>query len=276
MKKYKEVEEIGHGSFARVIVVENKSGQKFAKKLFSPMQNLIDAVGEDHLKKRFKREVKYQSKIQHQNIVTILGYELDQEPPYFIMPLAECTLQEELKSASPLGGEYKKVLFDVLAGLECMHDLGYVHRDLKPANILKFRSSDSHYYSISDFGLMSVAQSDSTTLTGSNVQGGTQYYAAPELMKNFRAATRLADIYSFGAILHDIFGNEAKRVPYTELSLPGPIGEIIKKCTKKVAARRYQSISALRDELYQVLDDTEVEFSSSKEEDLVRLSSPRL
>ena len=69
--------------------------------------------------------------------------------------------------------------------------------------------------------------------------------------------------------MHDIFGNGARRVPYTEISLPGPVGEIIKKCTKVVASRRYRSISSLRDELYQVLDDTEVEFSSSDEMALV-------
>ena len=271
MVQYRDIEEKGHGGFARVIIVEDGNGKRFAKKMFSPMQNVIAAVGEDHLKKRFKREVKYQSKVKHLNVVEILESELDQEPPYFIMPLAECTLQDELRLDSSLGGEYKKVLFDVLSGLECMHDLGYIHRDLKPANILKFQSdNNNHYYAIADFGLMSVSQSDSSTLTGSNAQGGTQNYAAPEQMRNFRAATHLADIYSFGALLHDIFGNGARRIPYTELSLPGPIGDIVKKCTKVVAARRYRSISALRDELYQVLDDTEVEFSSSDEEAMVK------
>lgn len=271
MKKYSEVKEKGRGGFARVIIVKDKSGKILAKKVFSPMDHLIVAVGEEHLKKRFKREVKYQSRVRHKNVVPVLDSYLDNEPPFFIMPLALCTLQEELKDNPSFDDKYKKVLFDVLAGLECMHELGYVHRDLKPANILKFESDKEDYYSISDFGLMSVNESDSSTLTGSNAQGGTQNYAAPELMRNFKAATFWADIYSFGAILHDIFGNGARRIPYTELSLPGPIGDIIEKCTKKNPVRRYKSITELRDELYQVLDSTEIEFSSTGEQELAEM-----
>lgn len=266
---YVEISEKGHGGFARVFVVEDESKQQFAKKIYSPMDNILAAVGDEHLKKRFKREVKYQSKVKHRNVVEIIESYLDDEPPYFIMPLAECTVQEELSGAPLTDEDYKKILFDVLAGLECMHELGYVHRDLKPANILKFTDSTGSHYSISDFGLMSVTESDSSTLTGANAQGGTQNYAAPELMRNFKAATYLADIYSFGAILHDVFGNGARRIPYTELTLAGPIGEIIQKCTKTNAARRYSSISALRDDLYHVLDTTEIEFSSTDEEQLV-------
>lgn len=268
---YKEVSEKGNGGFARVLIVEDENGEQFAKKVYSPMEHILAAVGDEHLKRRFKREIKYQSRVKHRNVVPVLESYLDDEPPYFIMPLAECTLQEELRSDPSLSGNYKEVLFDVLAGLECMHELGYVHRDLKPANILKFKSGDSSYYSISDFGLMSVTETDSSTLTGSNAQGGTQNYAAPESMKNFRAATHLADIYSFGAILHDVFGNGARRVPYTELTLPGAIGEIVQKCTKRNTARRYSSITSLRDALYKVLDETEVVFSSKDEEKSVEV-----
>ena len=272
MTKYFDIKDKGRGGFAKVIIVKDEIGDQYAKKIFLPMDHLVAAVGEEHLKRRFKREIKYQSRVKHLNVVAILDSYLDEEPPYFIMPLAICTLQEELKDYPFYDGNYKKVLFDVLAGLECLHELGYVHRDLKPANILKFESEEGEdYYSISDFGLMSVSDSDSSTLTGSNAQGGTQNYAAPELMRNFKAATFRADIYSFGAILHDIFGNGARRIPYTELSIPGPIGEIVNKCTKANPVRRYKSIAELRDDIYKVLDTTDVEFSSTDEQQIVEM-----
>ena len=88
-------------------------------------------------------------------------------------------------------------------------------------------------YVISDFGLISGINGESSNLTGSNAQGGTENYAAPELIRNMKRATFSADIYSFGAILHDIFGQGINRIPYTELSLAGPIGQIIEKCTKR-------------------------------------------
>jgi serine/threonine protein kinase len=267
---YSVISEKGRGGFTRVVIVEDDNGKQFAQKIYDPMDNILKAVGDEHLKRRFKREVKYQSKVMHKNVVAILDSHLDEEPPYFIMPLAACTMQDELKNGSLCAVEYKTILFDVLAGLECMHELGYVHRDLKPANILKF-SGPQDWYSISDFGLMSVNESDSSTLTGSNTQGGSQNYAAPELMRNFKSATCLADIYSFGAILHDIYGNGARRIPYTELTLPSPIGNVIQKCTKINSARRYSSIAALRDDLYRVLDETEIVFSSTDEENLVEI-----
>ena len=267
---YHEIEEKGQGGFAKVFIVEGEDGKRYAKKVFAPQTYLVDAVGEEHLKKRFIREVKYQSTIKHNNVVEIVEHALNNDPPEFIMPLAECTLSDQIQDDPTLGGSPKKPLFDILAGLEAVHDKGFVHRDLKPANILKFIPlSDTETYAISDFGLMMASQSNSSTLTGTNAGGGTENYSAPELIRGLRHATPAADIYSFGAILHDIFGGGTTRIPYTELSLPGEIGEIVAKCTKQLTIRRYKTVAALREDLYKVLDDEEITFTSSKEEAIV-------
>ncbi len=94
------------------------------------------------------------------------------------MPLADCTLEDELEADNTLGGDPRKALFDILAGLETLHSEGFVHRDLKPSNVLKFVSGSGDYYALSDFGLISGANSDSSTLTGSNAGDGTENYAA--------------------------------------------------------------------------------------------------
>lgn len=278
MKGYTVHNEKGRGGFARVDIVSDDSGQKFAMKTYDPLQHLIDAVGADHLKQRFIREVRYQSSIDHRNVVKVVAHFLNQDPLAFIMDVADCTLKEELEYDPTLGGNLHQAIFDILAGLEHIHSLDIIHRDLKPANILRFSDPDGKlYYAISDFGLMSATNSQSSTLTGTNANGGTENYAAPELIGSFRKATPAADIYAFGAILHDIFGNAASRIPYTELSLPGPIGRIIEKCTKRLPIRRYASISILRDELYQVLSAQPVSFNSSGEEhvvDLLRSGTP--
>lgn len=260
----------GRGGFARVDIVTNEQGQLFAQKTYDPHPHLIAAVGDIHLKQRFIREVRYQSTISHPNVVKIIEHFLHQDPLAFIMPVADCTLKDELEYDPTLGKNLHTALFDILAGLEHIHGLDIVHRDLKPANILRFTAQDGkYYYAISDFGLMSATNSQSSTLTGTNANGGTENYAAPELIGSFRKATPSADIYAFGAILHDIFGNAAQRIPYTELTLPGEIGKIIEKCTKRLTYRRYASVSILRDELYQVLNTQPVSFNSSGEEAIV-------
>lgn len=269
---YHVVKGKGNGGFAKVYVVQDDHGNEFAQKVFAPREDILEAVGEVELKKRFRREVKYQQKIEHPNVVPVLDTALDEEPPYFIMPLAEATLYEELREDPSLGGNYMEVLFDILAGLERMHELGYVHRDLKPGNVLRFLDDDGRpYYAISDFGLLSVSDTNSSELTGANARGGTQNYAAPELNRDLKTATCAADIYSFGAILHDIFGNGTHRTPFSELNLPGALGEIVSKCTKRNPIRRYSSIAEVREELYRVLTENKIEFSSSDEEILSKL-----
>jgi eukaryotic-like serine/threonine-protein kinase len=269
---YSEIGEKGRGGFARVMIIADEiTEEKFAKKIYAPQEHLVNAVGDEHLKKRFKREVRYQDSIDHPNVVKILEHFLDDEPPYFIMPLANCTLKDEVEADITLGGNPRKALFDILAGLEAVHSAGFVHRDLKPSNVLKFVSESDDVYALSDFGLIAGVNSDSTALTGPNDTGGTPNYAAPELIRGLRAATPLADIYSFGAILHDIFGNGAIRVPYTELTVSGDLGKIVSKCTKKLSSRRYRRVSELREDLYNVLNKDDLVFSSSNEEVVVDL-----
>ena len=155
--------------------------------------------------------------------------------------------------------------------MEAIHDLGIVHRDLKPVNILKFTNQNGNTrYAISDFGLITAPNSDTTTITKTGHGGGTQLYAAPELITNFKYATYLADIYSFGAILHDIFGG-GNRTPYAQHTVPGPCREIVEKCTHKNVVRRYQDIASLRSELFTALDSYKFEVGTSEENELIEL-----
>ena len=48
------------------------------------------------------------------------------------------------------------------------------HRDLKPANVLKFKTDEEDItYKVSDFGMTTPGAGQTTTLTGSNMAGGT-------------------------------------------------------------------------------------------------------
>lgn len=267
---YTKQELLGKGGFAKVFRAVNEAGEEFALKEFSPLEHIVNAVGIDHLRKRFLREVRHQLNISHSNVVRIIDSKLDDEPPFFIMDIADCTLKQELDLDKTLSGNHTKAIYDILSGIEALHELEIIHRDLKPANVLKMTKSERSCYAISDFGLITSINSDSSNLTDSGQGGGTQMYSAPELMHNFKRATVQSDIYSIGAILHDIFGN-GKRVPYTECSADGRIGEIISKCTKKQPRRRYSSIASLREDLYDVLTTEEVTFHSFDEEKIINM-----
>lgn len=273
---YRKIKEIGRGGFGRVFEVEDDFGQRFAMKEYEPnsdIQNLINRglVKADNLMGRFKREVKYQSLLNSKHIVRILDKDLEAAKPWFVMELAEGTLQDDLQADRRLGGDPTRALFDILAGLEEIHKRDIVHRDLKPVNVLKLKNPDgSIRYAISDFGLISALAAESTTLTQTGHGGGTPVYAAPELITRFSHATSSADIYSVGAILHDIFEGRA-RTPYLEQTASGPCKDIIEKCTKTNPARRYQEIASLRDDIYQALAGKTLQFESDAEKDLVNL-----
>ena len=102
--------------------------------------------------------------------------------------------------------------------------------------------------------------------------GGTVLYRAPECANNFRRATAQADIYSFGAILHDIF-HGGTRIPHSKLSMPGELGRIIEKCTEPNARRRYRLVARLREDLFNVLQSEEFEFGTQEERELIELIS---
>ena len=272
---YTTVKVIGEGAFGVVHQVVGADQAAYALKTLKQLPS--GQAPHPDIKARFRREVKYQSAIDHPNVVKILDFNLEADPPWFVMHLAECTLADELEADRYLGGNLAPVLFDILAGLQAIHAKGYKHRDLKPQNILKLNFTDgSQRYAISDFGLMTPEAGLTTTLTATNAGGGTPLYCAPECTTNFRRATHLADIYSFGAILHDIFGGLRNRLPYDQLTVQGPMKDVVERCTYRQPRRRYQSVEQLREALYEALQEIDggtISFASEEEAQIVELLS---
>jgi len=67
---YKITREIARGGFGRVYEVVDDKGAKFAMKILEPAASMVN-VPIEQLKKRFEREVKYQSALSHPNIAKI-------------------------------------------------------------------------------------------------------------------------------------------------------------------------------------------------------------
>jgi len=267
---YQTIKKLGQGGFGIVEEVLGDDGHHYARKTLVVPANLDP----EQVNPRFEREVKYQSAIKHNHVVYIFDHDLSANPPWFTMPLAECSLLDEMMLDRTLGGDPRYALFNILAGLEEIHRLGYCHRDLKPHNVLKFKGPDGGpLYALSDFGLMAVGEEASSTLTPSGVGGGTPAYQAPECAVNFKRATPRSDIYSFGALLHDIFAVNPKRLPHEQLTAPGDIGPVIEKCTKKNAHRRYQDVAQLREALFDALNNYQFVYQSGEEQKVVEFLS---
>lgn len=243
----KFIENIGRGGFGTVDLVEDEAGQKFARKTFSINQpGYFPPDLAENVKRRFVREANVQAALSHSNIMPVLETDLDSDPPSFLMPVAVSTLDKDLQRDSTLGGQPLRAIMDILSGLEELHSMGITHRDLKPMNVLRVSENNSDRYVISDFGLMSIKDTQLSVLTQTGMKMGSDYYTAPEIVADLRMASPQSDIYSVGCIIHDIFGS-GNRIPCNEIVESGYYADLMLCCTRQSPSRRFSSVSDLRE-----------------------------
>ncbi|MBQ4781929.1 protein kinase [Pectobacterium versatile] len=245
--------DLGFGAFGRVEKVEvyNTDGHlcgEYARKVLSVNPVLLNEYfSVDDWKRRFKREVDYQAKCNHNHIVRICIHHLNIENPWFVMELAETDLRSELKLNSLSDDEKLSALKMVYEGVGYIHDKGLLHRDLKPENILKF---DGGCYKISDFGLIKSMDSKAQTeflsgvLQDKQMGIGTPKYMSDEAKRG--VYTPKSDIYALGVItsemnLSHIDGITAlidKSAAFTPRSRYDSVFEMIDILDGIIAARR--------------------------------------
>ena len=102
------LETINHGGFGRVERVLLKQGQMGARKVFAPA---VPGDDVEKLRKRFEREVRIQSLLNFPAIMPIIGSDLKADPPWYLMPLAECTLADKLAGVRNNGDAIPTVAF---------------------------------------------------------------------------------------------------------------------------------------------------------------------
>lgn len=246
------IRQIGRGGFGNVDLVADDQGSHFARKTFSvnqPGNFPVDLV--ENVRKRFIREADVQSEVRHKNIMPVLRKDLTSEPPSFLMPVAVSSLDKDIRADRSLNGQAISAIMDILAGLEELHSMGITHRDLKPPNVLRLIDQDGQRYVISDFGLMSLKDTQLSVLTQTGMHMGSDFYTAPEIVTELRMASPRSDIYSVGCILHDLFGN-ASRIPCSEISDTGPFADVMWACTRRDPNRRFATVSDLREAVISV------------------------
>src|SRR4051794_9480905 len=86
--KYRRTRQIGKGAFGTVFEAETRDGELVAIKYFTGSE--FAEVDRD----RFGREVRILSKLNHPNVLPVLDDDLGAEPPWFVMPMANCSLEQ--------------------------------------------------------------------------------------------------------------------------------------------------------------------------------------
>ncbi|KAL0359318.1 UNVERIFIED_CONTAM: putative receptor-like protein kinase [Sesamum angustifolium] len=155
--------------------------------------------------KEFQTEVELLSKIQHPNIITLLGYSIHADTRLLIYELMEYgSLETQLHGpsrGSALTWHLRmKIALDAARGLEYLHEHCHppvIHRDLKSSNILL----DSNFNAkLSDFGLAIL---DGTQNKNNIKLSGTLGYVAPEYLLDGKLTDK-SDVYAFGVVLLEL------------------------------------------------------------------------
>ena len=118
----KRIRELGRRGFGIVDLVEDDDGNLFARKAFSENQPLTPEMRENVIK-RFKKEARIQKSISHPNIVPVISDDPDSDPPYYLMPVAESSLDQDIAVDRTLGGNFIAVISDIVSAFEELHSV---------------------------------------------------------------------------------------------------------------------------------------------------------
>ncbi|CAD5189271.1 unnamed protein product [Musa acuminata subsp. malaccensis] len=192
---------IGKGGFGTVYKAELPDRQVIA----------IKRAKKEHiaaLQAEFRNEVELLTKIEHRNLVRLLGYTHNGNEQIIITEyVPNGTLRDHLD------GKYGKILdfsqrleiaIDVAHGLTYLHlyaEKSIIHRDVKSSNILL---TEGFRAKVADFGFARTGPTEADQTHIETRVKGTAGYVDPEYLKTYHLTPK-SDVYSFGILLLEIF-----------------------------------------------------------------------
>ncbi|HKQ75211.1 MAG TPA: protein kinase [Blastocatellia bacterium] len=268
---YRLIKELGRGGMGTVyLAFDTRLGRRLALKLLpSHLVNNPERV------RRFQRESRAASQLNHPNIITIYDFGQEDERYYIVSEFVEGqTLRNFIGSQDLSLNQILNLVAQVASALEAAHADGIIHRDIKPENIMV---RPDGYAKVLDFGLAKLTEpesggdeaktdvsgmsSDFETRTGMVL--GTINYMSPEQARGQKVDGR-SDLFSLGVVLYELiaghrpFGGktwhhtivaitDAEPPPISRavLGAPAALQEIINRLLSKNRERRYQTARAL-------------------------------
>ncbi|KAG6420466.1 hypothetical protein SASPL_116995 [Salvia splendens] len=203
---FSEESMIGEGGFGPVYKGKLSAGEEIAVKRLSgtSRQGLEE----------FKNEVILFAKLQHTNLVRLLGCCIKGDERMLIYEYLQNRSLDYLlfdhsrKTELTWPNRYN-IILGIARGLLYLHQdsrLKIIHRDLKTSNVLLDENLNSK---ISDFGLARTFRSDQFMARTRRVVG-TYGYMAPEYAIDGKFSVK-SDVYSFGVMILEIVGGKKNR-----------------------------------------------------------------
>ncbi|CAL4915895.1 unnamed protein product [Urochloa decumbens] len=200
---FSEENKLGQGGFGTVYKGQFRDGLQIAVK------RLASHSGQGFTE--FKNEVQLIAKLQHRNLVRLLGCCSQEEKILVYEYLPNKSLDffifDESSRALLDWSKLLVIIEGIAHGLLYLHKhsrLRVIHRDLKPSNILL--DSDMNP-KISDFGLAKIFNSNNTEWNTTQRVVGTYGYMAPEYASEGIFSIK-SDVFSFGVLVLEILSGK--------------------------------------------------------------------
>src|SRR5262245_41283854 len=277
--RYEIISQLGSGGMGEIYLAnDTQLDRRVALKLLSERY-----TGNALWLRRFVREAKAASALNHLNIITI--HEIGQAGGvHFIATeyIEGRTLRQRLAEGPMKIGDAIDIAAQVASALAAAHVAGIIHRDVKPENIML---RPDGYVKVLDFGLAKLVEPDSSEggaslsqlNTDPGVIMGTVNYMSPEQARGIVVDTR-TDIFSLGVALYEMLAGRApfsgpssgdvivsildREPPRLSQILPGVPAElerIVGRALRKDREERYQSVKDFQLDLKSLQQEIELQ-----------------
>jgi serine/threonine protein kinase len=186
---------LGEGGMGAVFsATRTETGERVALKVIK-----LELAADRLYQQRFMHEARAAAEIEHPHLVNVLEVGEAEGRQYLSMPLVEGrTLEDRIAAEGPLpAADIVRLVREVGAGLDALHQAEIIHRDIKPSNIILRHDGSA---ALTDFGLAKGTGYSRLTQPGQIV--GTLDYLAPERIRG-EDATPASDVYALGCVVYE-------------------------------------------------------------------------
>ena len=280
-------QKVAQGGMAELFLADYVREDGFRRKV-AIKRILPHLAGNSEFIKMFTREARLAALLQHPNVVQIFDYGNIENAYFIAMEYIHGKNLKEILTAYGKGLPIEHSVFiisKICKGLDYSHSrrdddsgrpLEIIHRDISPQNMLISYEGE---VKISDFGISKAISEPSLTMAG--VIKGKLAYLSPEQSLGEPIDQR-TDIYALGLVLYETISGKKvyafdtdveaiRAIPTLQIEplmharegIPAELNDIVMKCLAKKKEERYQSASALYDDLAKFRKNMKFTFDTS-------------